>query len=201
MQRSSNWANKRTSSWSLCWTYMKITYVAHTWLSYISSYYSPLGRFIWIQHCDQLPVSLLAQLVERCNGIAEVGGHALSKIGWFKRSIHHDLNTSFSNIDCNLYRGRLYEEKSGRDQYDMTNTILTVIFIATMSNYNTLSIKEKKGQKLIPDDKDSKGLTSKKYVLKGSFSSLNSLLSKRMDFWGRNRQKSVLYDRQHCFYD
>lgn len=92
------------------------------------------------------------------------------------------MNTSFSNIDCNLYRGRLYEEKSGRDQYDMTNTILTVIFIATMSNYNTLSIKEKKGQKLIPDDKDSKGLTSKKYVLKGSFSSLNSLLSKRMDF-------------------
>ena len=96
--------------------------------------------------CDQLPVSLLAQLVERCNGIAEVRGHALSKIGWFKRSIHHDLNTSCNNIDCNLYRGRLYEEKSGRDQYDRTNTILIVIFIATMSNYNTLSIKKKKGR-------------------------------------------------------
>ena len=163
-QRSTNWAYKPTRSWSLCWTYMKIIYVAHTWLSYISSYYSPLGRFIWIQHRDQLPVGLLAQLVERCNGIAEVRGHALSKIGWFKRSIHHDLNTSFSNIDYNLYRGRLYEEKSGRDQYDMTNTILIVIFIATMSNYNTLSIHW-------------------------------------MDFWGRNRQKSVLYDRQHCFYD
>lgn len=64
----------------------------------------------------------------------------------------------------------------------MTNTILTVIFIATVNNYNTLSIKKKKGQKFIPDDKDSKGLTSKKCVLKGSFSSLNSLLSKRMDF-------------------
>ena len=163
-QRSTNWAYKPTGSWSLCWTYMKIIYVAHTWLSYISSYYSPLGRFIWIQHRDQLPVGLLAQLVERCNGIAEVRGHALSKIGWFKRSIHHDLDPSFSNIDYNLYRGRLYEEKSGRDQYDMTNTILIVIFIATMSNYNTLSINW-------------------------------------MVFWGRNRQKSVLYDRQHCFYD
>ena len=45
---------------------------AHIWLSYIYSHYSPLGRFIWIQHNDQLPVGLLAQLVERCTGIAEV---------------------------------------------------------------------------------------------------------------------------------
>ena len=76
------------------------------------------------------------------------------------------MNKSFSNIDCNLYRGRLYEEKSGRDQYDMTNTIIIVIFIATMSNYNTL-LKKKKWQKFIPDDKDYNGLTRKKYVLKG----------------------------------
>ena len=45
---------------------------AHIWFSYIYSHYSPLGRFIWIQHNDQLPVGLLAQLVERCTGIAEV---------------------------------------------------------------------------------------------------------------------------------
>ena len=107
VQRSTNWANKRAASWSLCWTYMKIIYVAHTWLSYISSYYSPLGRFIWIQHCDQLPVSLLAQLVERCNGIAEVRGHALSKIGWFNRStttiwIHH-LATSIATYIEDAY--------------------------------------------------------------------------------------------------
>ena len=30
--------------------------------------------FIWTQFIDQLPVSLLAQLVERCTGIAEVMG-------------------------------------------------------------------------------------------------------------------------------
>ena len=33
-----------------------------------------LGWFIWTQHIDQLPVGLLAQLVERCTGIAEVMG-------------------------------------------------------------------------------------------------------------------------------
>ena len=30
--------------------------------------------FIWTQFIDQLPVGLLAQLVERCAGIAEVMG-------------------------------------------------------------------------------------------------------------------------------
>ena len=37
-------------------------------------FYSPLHGFIWNQHSDQLPVGLLAQLVERCTGIAEVMG-------------------------------------------------------------------------------------------------------------------------------
>ena len=36
--------------------------------------YSPLHGFIWYQHNDQLPVGLLAQLVERCTDIAEVMG-------------------------------------------------------------------------------------------------------------------------------
>ena len=30
--------------------------------------------FIWTQFIDQLPFGLLAQLVEHCNGIAEVMG-------------------------------------------------------------------------------------------------------------------------------
>ena len=33
-----------------------------------------LYGFIWNQHHDQLPVGSLAQLVERCTGIAEVKG-------------------------------------------------------------------------------------------------------------------------------
>ena len=36
--------------------------------------YSPLHGFIWNQHSDQLPIGLLAQLVEHCTGIAEVMG-------------------------------------------------------------------------------------------------------------------------------
>ena len=38
--------------------------------SHLSSHYG----FIWNQHNDQLPVGLLAQLVEHCNGIAQVMG-------------------------------------------------------------------------------------------------------------------------------
>ena len=34
----------------------------------------PLEGFVWIQHNDQLPTGLLAQLVERSTGIAEVMG-------------------------------------------------------------------------------------------------------------------------------
>ena len=36
--------------------------------------YLSLHGFIWNQHNDQLPVGLLAQLVEHCTGIAEVTG-------------------------------------------------------------------------------------------------------------------------------
>ena len=36
--------------------------------------YLSLHGFIWNQHNDQLPVGLLAQLVEHCTGIAEVMG-------------------------------------------------------------------------------------------------------------------------------
>ena len=43
---------------------------AHIWFSYNYSPYSPLGRFIWIQRNNI--VGLLAQLVERCKGIAAI---------------------------------------------------------------------------------------------------------------------------------
>ena len=44
---------------------------SNIWLSYIhrclfTDVYSPLHGFIWNQHSDQLPVGLLAQLVEHC---------------------------------------------------------------------------------------------------------------------------------------
>ena len=43
-------------------------------LHIFTAVYSPLHEFIWNQHSDQLPVGLLAQLVEHCTGIAEVMG-------------------------------------------------------------------------------------------------------------------------------
>ena len=38
---------------------------------YWSGIWNKAWRFIWIQHNDQLPVGMLAQLVERCTGITE----------------------------------------------------------------------------------------------------------------------------------
>ena len=59
--------------------YMKISHLflhrsAHIWVSYIHYNYSSFGWFIWTQHNDQLPIGLLAQLVERCTSIAEFMG-------------------------------------------------------------------------------------------------------------------------------
>ena len=56
--------------------YMKIIYVhcseeTNMKFSYIHNHYSSLGWFIWTQHNDQLPVGLLALLVERCTSTAE----------------------------------------------------------------------------------------------------------------------------------
>ena len=50
--------------------------------------YSSLYGFIWNQH-DQLPVGLLAQLVERCIGIAEVMGSIPVQAWFFSGLIFH----------------------------------------------------------------------------------------------------------------
>ena len=46
--------------------------------------YSSLHWFIWNQHYDQLPVGLLAKLVEHCLGIAEVMGSNQFKPNFFQ---------------------------------------------------------------------------------------------------------------------
>ena len=51
--------------------------------------YSPLWGFIWNQHNDQLPVGLLAQLVEHCTSIALVLGPNLVQAWIFFRSYFH----------------------------------------------------------------------------------------------------------------
>ena len=56
--------------------------------------YSPLHGFIWNQHSDQLPVGLLAQLVEHCTGIAEVmGSNPVQAWIFFRPSFHYYLSS------------------------------------------------------------------------------------------------------------
>ena len=56
--------------------------------------YSPLHRLIWNQHIDQLPVGLLAQLVEHCTGIAEVmGSNPIQAWIFFRPSFHYYLSS------------------------------------------------------------------------------------------------------------
>ena len=67
-----NWANKPT--------------VFHIFLTV----YSSLHGFICNQHHDQLPVGLLAHLVERCTGIAEVmGSNPVQAWIFFRPCFHH----------------------------------------------------------------------------------------------------------------
>ena len=63
----------KTSNWHIAECKI-VPIVPYIWFSYIYNHYSSLGWFIWLQHNDQLPVGLLAQLLERCIGIAEVMG-------------------------------------------------------------------------------------------------------------------------------
>ena len=57
-------------------SYIHFFTAVHVYMIFIIiySHNSSLGWFIWTQHIDQLPVGLLAQLVERCISIAEVMG-------------------------------------------------------------------------------------------------------------------------------
>ena len=56
--------------------------------------YSSLHGFIWNQHTDQLPVGLLAQLVEHCTGIAEVMGSNPLQAWIFFRPYFHYCSSS-----------------------------------------------------------------------------------------------------------
>ena len=56
--------------------------------------YSPLHGFIWNQNDSQLPVGLLAQLVERCIGIVEVMGSNPVQAWIFFRPYFHYCSTS-----------------------------------------------------------------------------------------------------------
>ena len=72
--------------------------------------YSPLHGFIWNQHSDQLPVGLLAQLVERCTGIAEVmGSNPVQAWIFFRPSFHYCLSSVHYCEDTSLSTLQMYD--------------------------------------------------------------------------------------------
>ena len=60
----------------------------------ITVIYSSLHGFIWNQHSNQLPVGLLAQLVEHCTGIVQVRGSHLVQPWIFFRPYFHYCSSS-----------------------------------------------------------------------------------------------------------
>ena len=56
----------------------------HIYDVHIFSHLFITSRFIWNQHYNQLPVGLLAKLVEQCIGIAEVMGSNQYKPNFFQ---------------------------------------------------------------------------------------------------------------------
>ena len=88
-----------------CTAMLTLIRVCVCWYTHtdIHSHYSLLGRFIWIQHNDQLPVSLLAQLVERCTCIVEVMGSNLVRYRIFFRPY---FNYKFGGV--HNYEDRFY---------------------------------------------------------------------------------------------
>ena len=63
-------------------------------LHIFTAVYSPLHEFIWNQHSDQLPVGLLAHLVEHWTGIAEVmGSSPIQAWIFFRPSFHYCLSS------------------------------------------------------------------------------------------------------------
>ena len=80
---------------------VKITFI-FTFLSAVQIYdfhiftvvYSLLYRFIWNQHNEQLPIGLLAQLVECCNGTTEVMGSNPVQAWIFFRPYFHYCSNS-----------------------------------------------------------------------------------------------------------
>ena len=63
--------------------------------------YSSFYRFIWNQHNDQLPVGLLAQLVEHCTGITEVmGSNPIQAWIFFRPYFHYCSSSVHYCKDC-----------------------------------------------------------------------------------------------------
>ena len=87
------------------------TLLVWIWWRENKTHYSSLGWFIWTQHNVQLPVGLLAQLVERCTGIAEVMGSNPVRTWIFFRS-YFARNSESPTVSYVAQRDSLFKCKS-----------------------------------------------------------------------------------------
>ena len=67
---------------------------SNIWISYILSRLLITSRLYWNRHKDQLPVGLLAQLVERCTSITEIMGPNHVQAWIFFRPYFHYCSSS-----------------------------------------------------------------------------------------------------------
>ena len=92
--------------------------------------YSPLHGFIWNQHDDQLPVGLLAQLVEHCTSIAEVMGlNPIQAWIFFQALIFTTAQVVFITAKISF----IFMPLSAVQVYDFH--IFTVVKIVLLSDY------------------------------------------------------------------
>ena len=79
--------------------------IVHTIFTVI---YSSLNRFIWNQHSDQLPVGLLALLVEHCFGITDAG------LNFFSHLIFTASQVAFLNAKSTFIFVKLASGQEGQ---------------------------------------------------------------------------------------
>ena len=113
--------------------------------------YSPLYGFIWNQHDKQLPVGLLAHLVENCTGIAEVMG---SNFHCYSSSVHYTFANKFcishSRVDMfrlKIWFGCLPQSRNHRAKFRVQSQ--TLFFLCSTYYYNAHLRADKKAVRTI----------------------------------------------------
>ena len=124
---------------------------SHIWFLIFTVIYSSIHESIWNQHNNQLPVGLLAQLVEHCIGIAEVmdsspvQAQSRSLPYFFLRSSHIWFSYIYSHLCHSVNKLRAYIGINVRS-FVMAAFQLTSVFKQCQYWVKLVYNKEKKQQ-------------------------------------------------------
>ena len=97
---------------------------SNKWISYILSRLLITSRLYWNQHKDQLPVGLLAQLVERCTSITEIMGSNHVQAWIFFRPYFHYCSSSAHYCEDHFHSRK--ESLLWQNQHSKNNIYLRV---------------------------------------------------------------------------